>query len=676
MNYFISKKGRFWTMLVVMILTLLSGVLAFSVKTNYDMTAYLPQDSNTKQGIEILENTFGNHTSIELVVDGFSVNEVVNLKEAIAQIDHVYGVVWLDDYVDLSVVPLDFVPDDVKAPFYVDGKSKLMIEFDLDSYDTRLDDVIKAIQDLSTEHLYMRGEVLNNLESHRVASKQLFLIMAIIVPLCIIIMVFASKSYMEAVLILVTLGIAIVLNLGTNLILGSVSFITMTMAMALQLAMSLDYTLFLLHRYHEYKDLSVIDRVKMAVKKSFVSITVSSLTTIFGFIALCFMSYGIGLDMGLVLAKGILLSYLSTIIILPVLLILCHRWIEKTTHRTWMPSFNRLGGWLYRTRYYWMGLFMVVALGSYFVQKEADYLYQNTGHATSTIASDQAFIETHFGSFNPLVILIQGEDVEREVGLVSELLQNEHVLSVNALVTTVDPNIPRALIPDTVKGAFIQNGYIRIVLNTDISKESAEFYALNTFIKSKTESFFEDAYYVGVIPATSDIKGLILSDTALVLWLSIGLVALVIGVAFKSILIPLILVLIIEASIWFNIAINVWLSTEILYVGYLIILSIQLGATIDYAVLLTSRYLEERKSLSGKDAYQKAIEKSLPSILISALILSFAGFTEAIVSDMDAIQDIGIMLGRGTIFSWLFSVGFVLPFISIIVEIRQKKPRN
>lgn len=674
MNYFISKRGRFWTMLMVILLTMLFGILSFSVKTNYDMTTYLPQDSNTKQGIEILETTFGNHTSIDLVVDGWTVDEVIDLKQSILQMQYVYSVIWLDDYVNLSEVPIDFVPFDVKSPFYVDGRSKLMIEFELDSYDTRLDDVIHEIRDLSNDHLYMRGEVLNNLESHRVASNQLFLIMAIIVPLCIIIMVFASKSYIEAGLILVTLGIAIVFNLGTNLILGSVSFITMTMAMALQLAMSLDYTLFLLHRYHEYRDLSVVERVKMAVKKSFVSITVSSLTTIFGFIALCFMSYGIGLDMGLVLAKGILLSYLSTMIVLPVLLIFCHRWIEKTTHRTWMPSFKRLGEWLYRARYYLMGLFIVLALGSFIVQREANYLYQNTGHATSMIASDQAYIEEHFGSFNPVVILIHGEDVEREVGLVTELLQNEHVLSVNALVTTVDPNIPRTMIPETVKGAFIQNGFIRIILNTDISKESAEFYALNDYVISKTESYFEEAYYVGVIPATADIKNLILSDTALVLWLSIGLVALVIGIAFKSILIPLILVLIIEASIWFNIAINVWLSTEILYVGYLIILSIQLGATIDYAVLLTSRYLEERKTLTAKDAYQKAIEKSLPSIIISAIILSFAGFTEAIVSDMDAIQDIGIMLGRGTLFSWLFSVGFVLPFISLIVHIKQKKP--
>ena len=674
MSYFMTKKGRLWTISVVILFTIFSGILAFQVKTNYDMATYLPQDSNTKQGIEILENTFGNHTSIELVVDGWTVEEVLALKQDISTIDHVYGVVWLDDYVDLTTVPIDFVPLDVKAPFYRDGKSKLMIEFDLDGYDTRLDEVILSIRALSTEHLYMRGEVLNNLESHKVASEQLFLIMAIIVPLCIIIMVFASKSYMEALLILMTLGIAIVLNLGTNLILGSVSFITMTMAMALQLAMSLDYTLFLLHRYHEYSDLPTTERVKMAVKKSFVSITVSSLTTIFGFIALCFMSYGIGLDMGLVLAKGILLSYLSTLIVLPILLVLCHAWIEKTTHKVWMPSFKRFSQGIYKARFYLIGLFILIGFGSFMVQKEANYLYQNTGHATSTIASDQAFIEKDFGPFNPLVLLIHGDDVQRELGLVTELLDNEHVLSISALVTVVDPTVPRDFIPIEVRSQFIRDGYSRIILYTDLSKESPAFYEFNDFVVSKTNSFFEEAYYVGVIPATSDIKNLILSDTALVLWLSIGLVALVIGLAFKSIVIPILLVLIIESSIWFNIAINVWTSTEILYVGYLIILSIQLGATIDYAVLLTSRFQEERKNHSHQEAFQTALQKSLPSILISALILSFAGFTEALVSDMNAIQDIGIMLGRGTLFSWLFSVGFVLPLISVIPSLK-KKPR-
>lgn len=674
MKYFTSKNGRIWTLVVTLLLMVITAILSFQVKTNYDMTTYLPNDSNTKQGLEILESTFGNHSSIDLVVDDLSVLEVVALKNEIKMIDHVYSVVWLDDYVDLSTTPIEFVPIDVQAPFYKEGHSKLIIEFDLDSYSIELDDVITEIKQLRDEKMYMRGEVLQNLEAHRVANNQLLIIMAIIVPLCIVIMVLVSKSYMEALLILVTLGVAILLNLGTNILLGSVSFITMTMAMALQLAMSLDYTLFLLHRYHEYKDLPIIERVKLSVKKSYLSITVSSLTTIFGFIALCFMSYGIGLDMGLVLAKGILLSYLSTIILLPTLLVICHPLIQKTMHRTWLPSFKHMSDWIYRFRYYLMGVFVLIAGASFIIQRNANYLYQNTGHASSEIESDQTYINTYFGSSNPYVILIEGEDVNREVGLVTELAQNDHVLSISALVTTVDPSIPRTLLPETLKAQFIREGYSRIILYTDISVESEAFYDFHENVQTVTSSFFDEAYYIGVIPGTADIKNLILSDTALVLWLSVGLVILVIGIAFKSIWIPVLLVLVIESSIWLNIAINVVTNTEILYIGYLVILSIQLGATIDYAVLITSRYIEERKTHARGESYQQALMKSLPSILISAIILSFAGFIEAIVSDMDAIKDIGIMLGRGTLFSFLFSMCFVLPLLDLFFKLKKEKP--
>ncbi|MCU0104476.1 MMPL family transporter [Acholeplasma vituli] len=679
MRYISSKKGRLLTLILSLVLTIIFGILSFSVKTNYDMSTYLPEDSNTKQGLEILETTFGNHASVDIVVNGLSTSEVIVFKNEIKALPYIYSVIWLDDYVDLSITPIDFVPDKVRLPFYNDGKSKITVEFTLSSYDTRLKGVIEDIKDLAETKLYMRGEILNNLEAHEVAASQLWLIMAIIVPICILILVFVSRSYIESLLILVTLGIAIVLNLGTNGILGKVSFITMTMGMALQLAMSLDYSLFLIHRYHEYSNLPVIERVTMALKKSFTSITASSLTTIFGFIALCFMSYRIGIDIGLVLAKGIFLSYLSTIILLPVLLVISNKCIDKTTHKSLLPSFKGISHVIYKYRKGLLVLFLIISGLGFYYQGKADYLYQNAPQSSSELKSDQDFIEANFGPFNPIVVIVKGEDVAKEVALVQSLMAEDNVLSVSALVTAVDPSIPRDFIPVETKANFIRSGYSRFIINTAISSESDAFYALNKAIIEKTEFHFDEAYFIGVIPATSDIKSLILSDTALVLWISIALVALVIGVAFKSILIPLLLVLVIESSIWVNMAINALSGTEIIYIGYLVILSIQLGATIDYAVLLTSRYLEERKVNSHKEAYINALEKSIPSILISAFILSVAGFIEAIVSDMEAIQDIGIMLGRGTIISFLFSILFVLILIDIeyyVVSLLKKRSKN
>lgn len=671
MRYLNTKNSRLWILLLVMVLSLGMGLLSLGVKTNYDMSTYLPKDSNTKQGLEILESSFGNHAAIDLMVEDLSVTEVMGLKQAILGVPHVIKVIWLDDYVDLTTTPVDFIPDSVKAPFIQGSKALLMVEFDLNSYDTQLDPVIAEIKTLTTHHLLMRGEVLNNLESHRVAAEQLWVIMAIIVPLCVIILVIASKSYVEAGLILVTLGVAILFNMGTNILLGQISFITMTMAMALQLAMSLDYALFMLHRYHEYTDLPPVERVKMALKKSFVSITVSSLTTVFGFLALTFMSYGFGLDMGLVLAKGIVFSYLSTLIVLPVLLIVCHNLILKTSHRVWLPSFKGLGQLLYRFRTLLLIGFIVLTLGVFLIQRQANYLYQNTGNAEA-LKVDAARIEETFGSSNPVVILFKTATVTDEVNLVQALSTSDSIVSIAALVNTVDPSIPRDLLPDSVKANFIQNGVNRIIVYTNIQTESDAFYALNDFIITTTNTYIEDAYFVGVMPSTAEIKSFIQADTLMVLLLSIGLVGLIIGIAFKSILMPILLVLVIESAIWFNIAINVVSQTEILYVGYLIILSIQLGATIDYAVLMASRYQEERLKLDRKQAFIFALEKSLPSIMISAIILAFAGFTEALVSDMQAIQDIGIMLGRGTLISLLFSIGFVLPMLDIVDRIKTK----
>lgn len=671
MRYLVNQKGRIWTLIIVMVLSLGMGLLSLGVKTNYDMSTYLPKDSNTKQGLEILETSFGNHAAIDLMVEDLSVTEIMALKQAILGVDHVAKVIWLDDYVDLTTTPIEFIPESVKAPFIQGTKALLLVEFDLDSYDTNLDAVIGEIRTLSTQHLLMRGEVLNNLESHRVASEQLWVIMAIIVPLCIIILVIASKSYAEAGLVLVTLGVAILFNMGTNILLGQISFITMTMAMALQLAMSLDYALFMLHRYHEYPDLPPVERVKMALKKSFISITVSSLTTVFGFLALCFMSYGFGLDMGLVLAKGIVFSYLSTLIVLPVLLVVCHKLILKTSHRVWLPSFKGLGQFMYQIRTFLLIGFVILTVTVFVTQRQANYLYQNTGDAAE-LKADAARIEATFGSSNPVVILFKSATVSDEVNLVQALSASESIISIAALVNTVDPTIPRDLLPDVVKANFIQNGVNRIIVYTNIQTESEAFYDLNDFIITTTNTYIEDAYFIGVMPSTAEIKSFIQADTLLVLLLSIGLVALIIGIAFKSIFIPILLVLVIESAIWFNIAINVVSQTEILYVGYLIILSIQLGATIDYAVLMASRYQEERLKLDRKQAFIFALEKSLPSIMISAIILAFAGFTEALVSDMQAIQDIGIMLGRGTLISLLFSIGFVLPMLDIVDQIKTK----
>lgn len=660
------KKYRLTVLLFTSIAIIATLIMSFFVETNYDMTKYLDQNSNTYQGIEILEQTFGNHSGIELMVDGLSLSQTVALKNQINDLPYVVGVVFIDDYIDINT-PLEFIPDELKNVFISNQYHKLQIQFELDSYDVRLESTVASIRSLSSGAI--RGDLLGNIEARRVANDQMILIMLIILPICILILGVASKSIVEVLLILITLGIGIVLNTGTNILLNDISFITMTMAMALQLAMSLDYSLMLVHRYHEYQDLGRLEAVKKSLRASLKPITASGFTTVFGFIALMFMQYRIGFDMGFVLAKGILFSYLTVIIVLPILLYYADPLIKKTTYHKVLPNVDFIGKTLYKIRLPLLISFVILSIVGFYFSQQSPYMYAGTQlEKGSTLYLENEQIEAQFGKSNTLVILFKGEDVDREVMLAQSLLSHPNILRIDSLVTSVDPTIPRSFLPETLVSNFIQNGYSRFILYTDLTEESDAFFELDQYIRDQTFSFFDEAYFLGTMSSTADIKEMVLADTMIVLVLSIGLVFIVLLLVFKSILKPIILILVIEAAIWFNFAFNGVFETPVMYIGYLIIMSIQLGATIDYGVLLTSRYQENLETLSKKEAYIMAINQSLPTIIVSSLILSAAGFIEFFVSDMSAIKEIGLLLGRGALIALLSIILFVPPLLDTFIK--------
>ena len=663
MSYFLTKKGRVITLVVTSLLVLASIIMSFFVKSNYDMTKYLSQDSNTYKGIEVLEESFGKQTQLEVVVKG-ELSDAITVKQAIISMDYVDNVIFLDDYVDLSVTPIEFIPSAVKDPFINGDYYKITVALGLDGYDERLDETIKEIEDLAT---HIRGEAVDNKYARDIANKQLLLIMVLIIPVCIILLILFTHSYIEALIVLVSLGVAIILNMGTNLLLGEISFITMTMAMALQLAMSFDYSLFFLHRLHDNDSLPKGDAIKHALKSSFKSITASSFTTIFGFVALMFMQYKIGLDIGIVLAKGIIFSYLSMIFLMPTMVYLLYPLIGKTKHKVFMPKFTKLSNKIVSLRTLFGILFILFVGFGLFLQTKTTFTYQtHSSSAGSKVYDDNEAITDKFGANNTYVILFKEQSVIDEVNLVGELSLIPEVTSVQSLVTTVDPSIPRSLIPDTIKLGFLSNGYGRIILNLNINKESKAYYELDQTIRDTVEETFNEAYYIGIMPSTGDIRQMVLEDNLLILILSLVLVGLVVGIVFKSWILPLLLLLVIESSIWMNIGLSTLTGDNVLFIGYLVVMSIQLGATIDYAVLVSSRYIEERKSLSKKEALHIAISKSLPTLILSALILSVAGLIEFIVSDMDAIKTIGLLLSRGTVFAFIVTTLFLPSYLYLL----------
>ncbi|MBU1093520.1 MAG: MMPL family transporter [Firmicutes bacterium] len=664
----------------VMLLLLASFLFIPKTTTNYDMTIYLPDDSGTKQGLEIIKDEFNEESSIQILVMAITSTDLIFLMNSIESVSLVKNVIWLDDYVDLSLVPIEFIDSQTLAPFYQDGDALFTIIFATDAYDTDLETSINSIKDILSDYeIHLRGDVLANIQARTVAKGEVTKIMYLIIPIILIILLLASHAWIEPILVLITLGVAVLFNIFTNGLLPNVSFITRTMALALQLALSIDYALFMIHRfYEERKTNTAHDAAMLSRKHAFKSITASALTTIAGFTALFFMKYQIGFDIGLVLSKGIIFSYLSTMIILPTLLVWFDPLIQKTKHGMLIPSFKKFFKLQYKIRYLLFFILVTsIGLGAYF-QTHTTYIYGSStvGGSVSTLSTDQALIRERFGYNNQLVILFPNETVNQEVQLSASLLANTDITNVQALVTSVDPNIPREFLPVELVDQFVGTNYSRIIITTSLYQENAALYSFVDDLNDIISSEYDEFYIVGNASALTDIRTSILDQNLLITLLTIISVGVIVGIIFKSFTIPILLVGIIQGAVWINLSILYFMHTEVIYIGYLVVMSIQLGATIDYAVLLTNRYLDERKLLPKKEAMLEAYSKSSISILISGTILTIAGFVEGLFSDIDSVTDIGLLLGKGAMISSLMIFIFLPTALVLLDKIIVKQPKK
>ncbi|OHE35704.1 MAG: hypothetical protein A2013_03425 [Tenericutes bacterium GWE2_38_8] len=670
-------KKRVTVVILVGFLVILSAIFIPRVQTNYDMTQYLPIDSNTKIGLDILENEFGNESSVEILINDISVANVLAIKAEILNVNLVSSVIWLDDYVDLNVVPIEFIDPSVVSPFYQDSDALLIVNFTGDSYQLELTESMEDVEDIVKNYVVQyRGDLLMNREARTIASGEVTKILFLIIPVIIIILLFASKTWIEPIIILVSLGIGVALNSGTNALLPDVSFITLTMALALQLALSLDYSLFLIHRFYEEKEKEAdpIKASKLALKHAFPSITASAFTTIAGFSALFLMDYRIGSDIALVLSKGILFSYLTAVIVLPIFLIWCDKLITKTKHRVFLPSFKKYSIALYKLRFILVPILVIISILGFIYQQKTEYVYGSGSLAdeTTTLYTDNQIISERFGSRNLSIILVPNETVLQEVNLVNHLLSLENIESVQALVTSADPNIPREFLPAELVSQFVGESYSRIIINTTIDGENAEMYRLNAEIRETVGLYYDDFYTVGMASSVSDIKDSVLADSAMVVIFSCLAVGFIIMLIFKSISIPVLLVMIIQSSVWLNISLLFAQGIQTQYIGYLVVMSIQLGATIDYAVLLTNRYMDFRKTMNPHDSILEAFQKSSTSIIISAVVLSVAGFVEGFFSDILSVTEIGLLLGKGALISGLLIFIFLPPSLVLFDKLIMK----
>lgn len=650
-----------------MIFTVICTLALFTVSVNYDMKDYLPDDAQSTKAMHIMEQEFaGSVPTNRVMINDVTVQEALAFKEKLAAIDGVSDVTWLDDVIDIKA-PLEMADEETVESYYKD--SKALFSFSIRDGDEVA--VTDAIYNLIGEENAMAGESLNTATQQKMTGTESMYAAVLLVPIIILILVLSTNSWVEPLFFLTAIGVSVLINMGTNMFLGEISFVTQSVAPILQLAVSLDYAIFLLHSFSDYRKKTgdPHEAMELAMKKSFSAIAASASTTFFGFIALSFMNFEIGSDLGINLVKGILLSFISVMVLLPALTLMFYKWIDKTQHKPLLPSLKNIGSRVVKIRALSLSLVFLLAVPAFLAQNHTDFTYGIGEQPETTRAgSDLIKIKEHFGESTPIVLLVPKEDIAKEEKLVHDLEKLEHVSSVLAYVNTVSAAIPPEYLDPSVTEPFYSENYSRIILQTDTKSEGEEAFHLVEQVQRTAESYYgEDAYALGESVTLYDIKNTVQKDNKLVNLLTIITIAFVLVVTFKSVSIPLLLLLTIQSAVWINLSVPYFTDSSLVYVGYLLVSIIQLAATVDYAILLMDAYMKARKEMPALKAIRKTADNKVFPISISASILSSVGFILWITSSNPIVASIGLLLGRGALLA-LVMVIFFLPAMLLVFD--------
>ncbi len=656
----IRFKGAILALFIVLIVA--SAFLATKVKTNFDIFSYVPKESPSTQAVNTMMDEFEQDIpNVEIGVPDLSLPQALLMKETLEELPYVQEVLWLDDQVDLAT-PLDLLDQKIVEGFYKDGMALFHATID-ESF--KATDIVEELQELAGPEGAVRGQVVEVANMQRGVTVEVTRIIIIAVPVALIILIIATKSWFEPILFMVVIFIGVVLNTGTNAIFQDVSFITQAVGAVLQLAVSMDYAIFMLHRFSDYREegYSIEEAMKLAMVKSFSPISSSALTTLFGFLTLIFMRFQIGPDLGLVLAKGIVFSLFSVFFLLPVLTVYTYKIIDKTTHRSLLPSFKGFSRLVVKIGIPVLIIAALVVVPAYIGQRSNDFLYGSQSYPRgSREARDVELLNQQFGENVQMVLLVPKGQWAIEEKLAKDLLDLPEMKSVVGYVSQVGTGIPPDILPDRVVSQLISDKYSRLILVAESPAESPETYELAETIREMVDQAFPegDTHLAGANFVLADMKETVNQDMIIVNGLAILAIALVIMIAFRSLALPVLLVLTIELSIWINLAIPYITGTPLNFIGYLIVSTVQLGATVDYGILMAQHYIDHRQLLDRKEATKRTIQSVAGSIIPPALILAAAGFTLYIISSISVVSELGLVLGRGALIS-LVMVLFLLP---------------
>ncbi|WZY34780.1 MMPL family transporter [Bacillus sp. FSL W8-1122] len=663
------KKG---IILLFAITALFAAVAQFFVSTNYNMVDYLPDDAPSTEGLALMEEEFRSAMpNTNVLIHDVSIQEAIRYKEQLASIDGVSDVSWLDDVFDIRI-PLEMADTSLIETYYKDRDALFSVTIDSGAEVAATD----AIYSLIGEENAVTGEAVNTATSQKMTGSETLYAAALLVPIIIIILVLSTKSWVEPLFFLTAIGVSVLINLGTNIFLGEVSFVTQAVAPILQLAVSLDYAIFLLHTFSDELDQhqSPKEAMAKAMRKSFPVIFVSALTTFFGFMSLMLMDFGIGVDLGFNLVKGIVFSFISVVVFLPALTLTCYKWIEKTTHRSLVPSFKGSGAKLLKLRIPTLVLVLLLLVPSFLAQSSTTFLYGLGDLPEQTRAgADAKQVEETFGQSTPIVLLVPNDDIAKEEKLVQELEQIPSVESVLAYANMVGAAIPSDFLDDELTSDFHSENYSRITVYTSAGVEGELPFALVEQIREIAQNYYGDAFYtLGESATLYDMKQTISKDNQLVNIVTIITIAVVLMFMFRSISIPIILLLTIQAAVWLNLSVPYFTNEPLVFVGYLIVSTVQLAATIDYAILLMETYKHHRQMMPSFAAMKRALDEKLFPIAVSAAILSSVGFILWFTSSNPTVSSIGLLLGRGAALAFLLVILFLPAFLLIADRLIEK----
>ncbi len=653
------------------------------VNVNYDLTKYVPSYTQSSQGLDKMKEEFGYPGTARLMIKDVSLYEAKKYKDQLAAVDGVDQILWCDTKVNVYAGE-DFVNlDDIKD-YYKDGCAVMDITFEEESDSPRTERAIDEMKAITGDKGCYVGMAVQNKSLIETTAREMGRILVVAVIMILAVLCLATTAWTEPILFMLVMGVAVLLNKGTNIFLGTISFLTDNVAIILQLATSMDYSIFLLDAFMSWRDtgLSEEEAIVKAVEEAINSIFASSLTTVVGFLALVTMKFNIGFDMGLVLAKGIVFSLLSVVFFMPAMILKFTKWNDRTKHRSFFPDFTKMGKGVFKIRYaVLIGIFLITP-PAYVAQGMNHFLYGNSavGGAKGTqVYEDDQEITARFGRSNMLLLIYPNNDMVAERRLSDELEDLPYVKSVTSMANTLPEGVPEEFLPESATSLLHKNDTARMLIYIRTKGESDIAFQCTDQIRDIMKKYYpEESYVVGETPSTQDIKATITEDNTRVNVLSLLGVFMVVMFSFHSVLIPLVVMIPIEVAIFLNMAIPYIQGVDMVYMGYIIVSSIQLGATVDYSILLTNNYIAKRKLLPKKEACIEAVTRSCSSIFTSGTIITLAGYIVHFISTTAAIGDLGHLIGRGGLLSVML-VLTLLPALlvlcdSLIIEKDWKKP--